>query len=199
MNKVRNKKIRQLMTVARDLFWKHGLKRVSIEEICQKAGVSKMTFYRHFDNKLDLAKAVFEKVVEESVQQFKAIMADDSTTSEEKMEQMIRMKLEGTNDISKEFMQDFYNSPELGMVQYINEMTTKVWLEMINDFKQAQKNGWFRKDFKPEAFFIISQKLADIANDEQLQSLYNNPQEVIMELTRLLSYGIMPRNEEKEK
>jgi AcrR family transcriptional regulator len=198
MKKVKNKKIRQLMEVARELFWKHGLKRVSIEEICQKAGVSKMTFYRHFDNKIDLAKAIFEKIVEQSVQQFKAIMADDSTTSEEKMEQMIRLKLEGTNDIGKEFMQDFYNSPELGMVQYINEMSGKVWLEMINDFKDAQKNGWFRKDFKPEAFFIISQKLADMANDEQLQSLYNNPQEVVMELTRLLSYGIMPRNDKKD-
>lgn len=198
MKKVKNKKIRQLMEVARELFWKHGLKRVSIEEICQKAGVSKMTFYRHFDNKTDLAKAVFEKVVEESVQQFKAVMEDESTTSEEKMEQMIRMKMEGTNDISKEFMEDFYTSTETGMAQYINEITNRVWLEMINDFKLAQKNGWFRKDFKPEAFFIISQKFSDIINNEQMQSLYNNPQEVIMEITRLLSYGIMPRNKKQE-
>jgi AcrR family transcriptional regulator len=73
MKTVNNKKVKSIMETARDLFWKHGLKRVSIEEICQKSGVSKMTFYRHFDNKTELAKAVFDNVINDSIQKFKAI------------------------------------------------------------------------------------------------------------------------------
>lgn len=183
------------METAKDLFWKHGLKRVSIEEICQKSGVSKMTFYRHFENKTELAKAVYEVMIQDSIQQFKSIMSDDSTSTAQKMEAMIRLKLEGTTDISREFLQDFYNSPELGLVDYINQRTYEVWNDMLKEFKTAQEKGWFRKDFKPEAFFILSQKMSELVNDPALLNLYNTPQELILEITKLLTYGLVPYQE----
>ena len=46
-----------ILNTARQLFWKHGIRRVSVEEVCREAGVSKMTFYRSFPNKIELAKA----------------------------------------------------------------------------------------------------------------------------------------------
>jgi AcrR family transcriptional regulator len=195
MKIVNNKKVKSIMETAKDLFWKHGLKRVSVEEICQKSGVSKMTFYRHFENKTELAKAVYEVVIQGSIQKFKEIMSDESTTAAQKMEAMIKLKLEGTNDISREFLEDFYNSPELGLVDYINQRTYEVWQDMLNEFKTAQEKGWFRKDFKPEAFFILSQKMSELVNDPALLNLYNTPQELILELTKLLTYGLVPYQE----
>jgi AcrR family transcriptional regulator len=192
MQPVYSKKILTLLETARQLFWKHGLKRVSVEEICAQAGVSKMTFYRNFNNKTDLAKAVYTRVVEDSTRQFKIILHDKNTTASEKIEKMLRLKMEGTNDISREFLNDFYTSPEEGMMEFVHQKTHEIWMEMIADFKKAQKNGWFRKDFKPEAFFIISMRLSELFQDEKLLSLYNNPQELIMEMTRLLAYGINP-------
>jgi hypothetical protein len=61
------------------------------------------------------------------------------------MEAMIKLKLEGTNDISKEFLQDFYNSPELGLVDFINKRAYEVWQDMLNEFKTAQKKVGFAK------------------------------------------------------
>lgn len=191
---VSRKKVKALMDEARDLFWKHGLKRVSVEEICEKAGVSKMTFYRHFDNKTELAKAVYLKVVEDGRLQFKSILADESTTTAEKLELMVKLKLDGTHEISREFLNDFYSSPELGMAEFVSETTNRIWNEMLADFKNAQDEGWFRKDFKPEAFFIMSQKLMELVNDESFQQLFSTPQEMILEMTRIFTYGIMPYN-----
>jgi len=164
-----------------------------VEEICEKAGVSKMTFYRHFDNKIELAKAVYNKVVEESLQKFREIMSDEKTTTEEKMEAMLKLKLEGTNEISREFLQDFYGSPEPGLLDFINRRTAEIWQQMIIDFKSSQEKGWFRKDFKPEAFFLMSQRMTEMINDEKLLSLYDTPQDLVMELSRLFTYGIIPR------
>ena len=53
-----NPKRKKILDTAHELFWKHGLKRVSIEEICAVAGVSKMTFYKHFANKTALVKYI---------------------------------------------------------------------------------------------------------------------------------------------
>ncbi len=192
MKNVNKPKVKLLLSTAKDLFWKHGLKRVSVEEICQKSGVSKMTFYRHFENKTELAKEVYEMVIKDSIRQFKEIMSDEKTSTAFKIQALLNLKLEGTNDISREFLQDFYSNPELGLVDFINKRSAEVWLDMINIFKEAQQRGWFRKDFKPEAFFIISQKMSDLVNDETLLSLYETPQELVMEMTRLFTYGIMP-------
>jgi AcrR family transcriptional regulator len=180
--------------IARELFWKHGLKRVSVEEICEKAGVSKMTFYRHFNNKTELAKAVYTKVVEDSRRQFKAIITNKSTTTAEKLELMIKMKLDGTHEISREFLNDFYSSPEPEMTEFVAGISYRVWNEMIKDFAKAQEEGWFRKDFKPEAFFIMSQKLSELVSDDNFQQLFSTPQEMIMEMTRIFTYGISPYN-----
>jgi AcrR family transcriptional regulator len=188
-----SKKIVHLMSIAKTLFWKHGVKRVSVEEICERAGVSKMTFYRHFENKIELARIIFDKVIDDSSLQFRKILTDDNTTVSEKIEGMFRLKFEGTIDISREFLDDFYTNPDLGLADYIQKRTTEVWADMIELFRDAQKRGIFRKDFKPEAFFIISMKTSDLMNDEQLLSLYENPQQLIMEITRFLTYGIVPQ------
>jgi len=47
MNRSENQKYNQIIDTSKKLFWKYGIKRVTIEEICREAGVSKMTFYKH--------------------------------------------------------------------------------------------------------------------------------------------------------
>lgn len=184
------------MSTAHDLFWKHGFKRVSIEEICKKAGVSKMTFYRFMPNKTALAKAVFDEVVEEGLQRFKSILVEE-TDSAEKIRKMVQMKMEGTDSISKEFLQDFYNNDELGLKEHIEKKTEQSWKEILKDFKDAQEKGWFRRDLKPEFLFYFSQKMGEMIVDEKLLKLYNSPQELILELTNFFSYGISPRDRKK--
>src|SRR4030043_966501 len=135
---IQNRKYAALLKTAQDLFWKHGFRRVSVEEICRKAGVSKMTFYRFFPNKLELAKTVFDRVTEEGLEQFRNIMAENTTPSE-KMKKLIQMKLEGTHDISKEFLVDFYSGSEQGLTSYIEEKTKTTWKMILFDFRQANK------------------------------------------------------------
>jgi len=185
-------KYKDIMQTAHDLFWKHGFKRISVEEICRKAGVSKMTFYRFFPNKIELAKKVYTQEVDKGVYVFKTIM-EEKSSSEEKMKKILMMKFEGTNNISREFIMDFYSDQELGLKHFIEQKTTEVWQQLIQDFKTAQEKGIFRKDFKPEFILFLSQRIMDMLTDENLLKLYKNQQEVIMELTNFFVYGISPQ------
>jgi AcrR family transcriptional regulator len=187
----------RLMHTARELFWKYGFKRVSIEEICEKSGVSKMTFYRHFANKTEIAKAVFDEEVQSGVVAFRNILNTPKFTTDQKMKMIISLKVTGSYDISKEFLQDFYSNPELGLKEHIEERTRAVWGEMLEDFRKAQRKGIFRKDFKPELFFHLSQKMADLINDKSMLGLYENPQALMVELTNMMLYGIVERGQEK--
>lgn len=182
----------RIIRAAKELFWKYGFKRVSVEEICLKAQTSKMTFYRFFSNKTELAKAVFDKVVADGITQFREILADDSTPAE-KVEKMIMMKIEGSHDVSQEFIMDFYSNPELGLKDYIETKTRETWLVIIDDFKKAQEKGTFRKDFKPELLLFFSQKASEIVTDKGLLQAYNNPGDLIKDYTNLVMYGIINR------
>lgn len=183
------KKYEDILITARELFWKYGFKRVSIEEICKKTGVSKMTFYRFFPNKTELAKTVLDEVIEEGLVKFRELMVDE-IPPEEKIRSIVTMKMEGTNNISREFLADFYANPELGLKSYLEEKTNIAWAEVLQHFKAAQKQGWLRNDFKPEFLLFISQRMRELVFDEKLNSMYQNPQELIMELTNFMIYGI---------
>jgi len=189
------KKQQDIINSARELFWKHGFRRVSIEELCKKAGVSKMTYYRFYPNKIELAKSVFDQVAETSIEQFKQIMHSDIKPSE-KIKKMVMLKMDGTKNISKEFLMDFYVSNEFGLKDYIESKTQEMWNITINEFKEAQEKGWFRKDLKMEFFFIVSQKSGELLANEQLLQMYDTPQDLIMEITNFFTYGLIPRDED---
>ena len=186
-------KYEDILKTAQDLFWKHGFRRVSVEEICKKAGVSKMTFYRYFPNKIELAKTVFLNVVRDGQVKFRNIM-QEGIPMKEKIKRIIEFKTEATNEISREFMEDFYLGSEPELKDFVNRTTSEVWNSLINDYRNAQEAGIFRKDFKPELLIQISFKFVDLLSDEKLTGLYDSPQEFILELTNLLTYGISPHD-----
>lgn len=53
-----------ILAAAKNLFLKHRSKRVTAEEICEKAGISKMTFCRYFQNKIEFFFAISRKLIE---------------------------------------------------------------------------------------------------------------------------------------
>jgi len=182
-----------ILASAHSLFWKHGFRRVSVEEICGKAGISKMTFYRYFENKIELAKTVFINAANEGYDTLRGII-EANTSPEEKINQILFLKFEGTNDISEDFLRDFYTDNESGLGEFVKSVTDEIWKKVIDDFKLAQKKGIFRDDVNFEHFFYISRKISDSFNDHEFTALFSSPQEMIMETARILMYGIAPRN-----
>jgi AcrR family transcriptional regulator len=191
--KVTNKKQQSLLAAGRELFWKHGFRRISIEEVCKTAGASKMTFYRYFPDKLALAKAVFAAEVDKGTLLFREIMISETSASE-KLEAMLRTKADSVNNISQEFLNDFYSDKDSDLKTYIAQKTADVWNEIVNDFKLAQQKGVFRSDFKPEILLYISQQLPGFINDPYLVQVCGSPQEVVMEIARFFTYGIAPND-----
>jgi AcrR family transcriptional regulator len=188
----KNKKYNVLVGTARELFWKHGFRRVSIEEICKKSGVSKMTFYKYFPNKLELAKTVFNLVINEGMQKWDELIQAPMDGAE-KIKKLVLMKAEGTHDISREFMQDFYTNAEPELNAFVEKRIREMWGNILNDFKKAQQDGIFRSDFKPEFLLFVSFKMIESLKDEQLAGLYGSPQELILEFANFVAYGISPR------
>jgi len=188
-----SKKCRKIIETAKQLFWKHGIRRVSIEEICKEAGVSKMTFYNYFSNKSAVAKSIFNELMEESVNQFNEITTSNYPFPN-KVSMLIELKLNSTKNISIEFIRDIYQSPTLGLMGYMEAQQEKNLQLFVDFLKKAQKDGCIRRDVKIEFIMAYLNQTFDLFNNEPLLAHYDNPQELIMELTNFMFYGLMPPN-----
>jgi AcrR family transcriptional regulator len=193
-----NKKKQDILEKGQQLFWKHGFKRVTIEEVCAEAKVSKMTFYKFFTNKMDLVRTIMEKVQQYAIIQFEEIMNSDIPFSE-KVEKQIQMKMEGTADISKEFMDDLMVHADPEVLQMMQEMSQKTFGLIYESYLKAQKDGHIRQDIKPEFIMYFMNHMFDMISDDQLVKLYDSTSELATELVRFFFYGIMGGKEQKNE
>ncbi|SRR6056297_3655730 len=196
--KKRNPKFRQIVKTAKDLFWKHGMSRITVEEICEKSGVSKMTFYKHFSNKTELAKHILQELFDEGIQVYREIM-ESNKPYVEKVKAIIQMKMDFTKEISQEFINDLYKGDDPELQEMIEKYVSRNMEMILKDFKKAQKEGNIRKDINPHFLVYMMNKTIDFSTDEQLIKLYSTPQEMINEFVRFFYYGIMPESDEQLK
>ena len=103
------------------------------------------------------------------------------------------MKLNGTDQMSQAFFADYLPHADPELHDFMHKQAQKTWEEIINDYKEAQKNGDIRQDIKIEFILWYLNKMLDMMGDEVLEKMYDNPQDLIMEMVNFFFYGIMPR------
>ncbi len=182
-------KASEIVESARALFWKHGINRVSVKEICRDASCSKMTFYRHFENKTDLAKTVLNQLAEEGRESYRAIMSRDIPFSD-KIHGIVVLKSEKSKDISSEFVQDIISGDKSELKEHLHKMREKSNKDLLRDLKAAQKEGQIRSDLNIEFALLFSERLSIMLKDEELKTHFETTQDFIVELTNLFFYGI---------
>ena len=185
-----NKNRRALLEAARTLFWKHGIRRVTIQEICSEASVSKMTFYRQFTNKNEIAAQVLRDILEKGMGDYHRIMQQEITFAE-KMQQVIMLKNESTNHISDEFVKDIYQQNQTELRAMIESYQHEISTEVRNDFAQAQQNGFIRQDVEIDFIMYMMDRLTRMILDEKLLALCGDSQQAIPPPPPLFFYGIL--------
>ena len=191
-----NPKILQIRESGKELFWKFGIRRVSIEEICKQAKVSKVTFYKYFDNKTDLAIHLLDNIYMESLEVYRELMKRD-IPFEEKVRETIKMKIEGTQDVSDELIKEILGGTNDELRVFYTDISKLMLTEVVQGYAQAQKNGEIRQDVKVEFMLFFLGHMMELANDSRLIGLYGSSRDAIMELANFFFYGIMPRKGEQ--
>jgi len=188
-----NPKRQQILRTGKDLFWKYGFKRVTIEEICKEAGVSKMTYYKYFANKIELVKVLVDEILQEGLIKYRKLMESDIPYSG-KVLGMIELKRDQTHTMSSEFFKDYLQSNDPDLIAYLEKLSQENFRIFLNDFSKAQENGDIRKDLKVEFILAVLNRLLDwIQHDTSLMELYDEPQDLAVEMTRFMFYGILER------
>ena len=187
----KSRKFEAIVSAAKSLFWKHGIRRVTIEEICKEAGVSKMTCYKYFSNKAAIARYLIENVFESGMEVYMEIL-NSNIPYEEKVRKTIQLKMNNVHELSQELINDIYKNKDEEIDQTIEAIKNKMLQVYLDDFRRAQKSGEIRANIKPEFILYFLNHLTEIITDERLVSLYPDPEHMIAEVMSFFFYGIMP-------
>lgn len=186
-------KDRAILETARALLLRHGIRRVSIEEICRKAGVSKRTFYSRFNNKDDLAVRVLGSIIEESRELLEKTISAD-VPIEDKVREIIALKSRMAAGTSVEFYREIITSDsEPGRFA---RQKQREWDERVRGFyADAQARGQIRSDLDLDFLMFMLVRARDLMEDPELQRIEPDFGRLVESVMKLFFYGLVPRRD----
>lgn len=186
-----SKKQQAIFNTGKALFWKYGIKKVTIEEICQEAQISKMTFYKFYPNKMALAQSILQIIMDDSLSLYRDIVNGD-LLFQEKIKMLFELKIKSSNDISLEFINDIYKNTDSELFQILEKSGQESLSIFIDFFHDSQNKGLIRKDIKVEFILFQMGQMKQLFDNQDLVSVYDSPQDLIMESMNYMFYGLLP-------
>ena len=152
----------QIVNAARDLFTTYGYKRVSMDEIARKAGVTKRTVYMYFKSKEELLKYF----INEEIQNMKKIVEqseDKDKSFMENVHQVIVKLIKYTRN--REFLHLIFQESEAfkntTVIENIKTIDVAIQSYIKEKLKYAVNQGYVNvKDINITAFLIYKMYVA---------------------------------------
>jgi AcrR family transcriptional regulator len=171
----------QLVLTGESLFVKHGMRRVTVEEICRQAGVSKPTFYKYFANKEALARRIDELWIEEALRRIEAIQDTDAPFPQ-KMKQILEVKQELAARPGPEFLEDLIR---------LDVDLSHALRRVLNFLIRGQQQGDIRADVRPELLMAAFDLLNSLQHDARIRNLYEDAEALAGDVFKLFYYGAL--------
>ena len=177
---------------AKELFCKYGFKRISIEDVCNKAGISRKTFYTYYDNKLDLLTCILTHINNNVKEQISNII-DKDMSFVEKMYQISEYNISQLETISDEFLADMRDSSMKVLKDYFDEISREKKESQLQLFLEAQKNGDVRSDLDPNFMQLYVATTMALHDSPEFLAIYSDKYQLLRELSKMLLYGMAAR------
>ncbi len=193
-----SKSVETFLTKGKELFWKFGIKKVSVDEICSEAGMSKMTFYRNFENKYHLAHVILKDFAETSHNTFTKLFSQ-SIPFPEIIVEFMQVKKEQARNTSMEFIKDIYAKNEFTdhLLEVLQEGQENIMKVVFERFEKAKKEGWIRPEFDVAVILYLFEKVGRIAEDDHFTSMFSSSEQMVDVLNSFLFNGIIAKNQDK--
>lgn len=179
-----------ILKAAQSLFFKKGIRNVSVDEIATELKISKRTIYKYFENKDDIVFQLVKKHLEHHKTEILKLMKEANNIIEETMS-IVECSSEMMNHINPVVFEDlktFYPKSWY----YLEEFKKDFVLSSITKgLIKGQKQGIIRKDINIKLMAYLRLSQINLLFDSTLLKEFNiSFNELQHQLTKQFLYGI---------
>lgn len=130
----------------------------------KESNVSKVTLYKHFDNKTAIIKAIRDEMMEMGFSKFDEI-SSQGIPFVEKIKLISKWRIEFLSSIQGEFFDD---------ILVMEEFKKEFMIRYLDNLKQAQIDGEVRKDISPELIWLVTEKMREVTIEGQWKNIFED-------------------------
>jgi len=181
----------RILERSRELFFKYGYSRLSLDELAEDLGISKATIYRYFPDKESLLRAVMVETREWVLSQLQAIVRDDRLAVKARLTAYLEFISRFMSGLSRDFIRDLRQKlPDLWKEmdsfrrQQVFPLVSEVILEGV-------KKGEIKSDLDGRLFLEMFWYLVqEFMNPDWIISHDYSPSELLQSIIDIVFYGI---------
>ena len=187
----REQKKDNIRRAALELFQTFGFKKVSINDIAQKAGVSKVTIYKHFGGKEEVVRDIVQKLFTDVAEKYRAVIEGDLPFPE-KLEYLVLDKAEMAREYQGEFIQTVVSS-DPHIRQFVESMYQReINQRLLDFFEEGKRKGYVTPEISQESILIYTEVVRNgLISKIRLLANADHNVKLLRELMSLYLYGVM--------
>ena len=144
-----NDEINKILDTVTEMYFKYGIKSVTMDDASRELGISKKTLYTYFTDKSDLVNKAVDRTIGKISQKYEAVIASNLNAVEEILEfNRLGAEMIKTRNASTDYdLKKYY--PEL--LEKINKTKREKMFNMVlNNLKKGKAQGLFRKNLNED-------------------------------------------------
>jgi TetR/AcrR family transcriptional regulator, cholesterol catabolism regulator len=189
-----SKKRQKILNAARDLFNRaHDVKRVSLEDIAQEAGVSPTTVYNNFNDRETLLYEVIKELASQNLERNRCLVRSDLPFSQ-KLIGIISGKMDMADKVNSELIEKLITQDKR-IAPFVDELYEQeikpLWKEIMADGKEQGYIDPVLNDTSLLAYLDILQ--AGLKSRPEFLKKMSENKNFIEQLTRMMFYGFLKK------
>ncbi len=178
-----------LKKVTLDLVLKKGFKATKVQEICEQAGLSKMTFYYYYNNKNELIEEILKNFFDGVIRSSQEII-DQNIPFRDRIMNLIHWKAEFIKTMSPEFVQELYTSggPYIDLLKDVMQRAQEL---SYGFYQYGKEQGEINKSVDVNVILFWMNIVSDMIIEGKFNHLFDDPKEMNKQIRDLILYGML--------
>ncbi|MGQ9802164.1 MAG: TetR/AcrR family transcriptional regulator [Candidatus Saccharicenans sp.] len=181
----------RILEGSRELFFKYGYSRLSMDELAEDLGISKATIYRYFPDKEALLRAVMAETREWILAELQKIVRNDRLLVKDRLTAYLEFFSRFVSGISRDFIRDLRQKlPDLW--KELDEFRQQRVLPLVSEvIAEGVRNHEIKSDLDGRLFLEMFWHLVqEFMNPDWIISHDYSPSELLQSIIDIIFYGI---------
>lgn len=157
----------RILEEAERLFWKYGVRSVTMEDIARKLGISKKTIYQHFSDKEQILYQVIESKTGRDQFEMEC-MVIETTNPVEELLSVLDMMQKNADQVSPNLIIDIKRYYPQAFAIFRKYKEEQIMRSILENIQKGVSQGLYRSDINPTILARLRVEQIELAFDNDI-------------------------------